>query len=183
MENNVKKSQPDPEKKYSSRVHPWYLKMGVLLVVLVLLLALIAGMHGGRREFAKKVDYGSGKMLNVRCETGGAGCKAISIGRGGIPANLKPGNMMYFNWNERGEEEQESRTSRIFGAITAIDGNKITVYDNGATDQPVLSLAETMIFSEGKEVGLKALSAGQDVVVNGTMNSENILEAVKITVQ
>jgi hypothetical protein len=72
---------------------------------------------------------------------------------------------------------------RMFGAVTKVEGNLITIMNNGAAEQVVVSQADTIIMSSSTEVGLAALKAGQNIVVAGVMNKDNQLVAKIINIQ
>ncbi len=79
--------------------------------------------------------------------------------------------------------KDEQKFSRVFGAITKIEGNQITILDNAAKNEIVVSLSSTVITLAGKEVGIGALKAGQNIAAVGALNANNLFEARLIQVQ
>lgn len=59
----------------------------------------------------------------------------------------------------------DGKGSQLFGTITKVEGNQITILDNSAAEQVITSTAKTMIFSADTEIGLSALKAGQNIVI------------------
>ena len=180
MENNKTNSQSGQKKKSSSNGYLWYIKFGALVLIVLILMVLIAAMHESRNEYARSRVFAKGGILGVHYDGGGQ-CGNFMVWKGEGSGNPQLNLLQKPEPDE--PEKTEAATSRIFGTITAIDGNKITIYDNGGTDQPVLSLAGTIITSGGKEVGLKTLAAGDNIVVQGAMNADNVFEAKMIIVQ
>ena len=79
--------------------------------------------------------------------------------------------------------EDKTDVVRIFGTIVKVDGNMVTVLNNGAKEQVVVSTADTVIMSSSTEVGLSALKSDLGAVFVGSMNTENQLEAKLIQLQ
>lgn len=71
--------------------------------------------------------------------------------------------MLWRDWD--GAEGAGSKY--IFGEITAIDGSKITVRDNGAQEQVIFSSADTRIMESISEIPLSDLRVGQAISVWG----------------
>lgn len=94
-----------------------------------------------------------------------------------------PDNLMYFN-SQGGTAGMPMMTTgygnmmvsgatafpgkRISGVISAVDGTKITVTDNGGVKQEVYSTSDTTIYGENGMLALSALKSGQFVSVNYT---------------
>jgi hypothetical protein len=72
---------------------------------------------------------------------------------------------------------------RVFGSITKIEANQITIKNNAAQEQVVISQADTVIFSSSTEVGLSALQIGQNIIVYGTPDKDNKMTAKMINIQ
>lgn len=70
-----------------------------------------------------------------------------------------------------------SGTVRILGSVSKIDGNKITIVDNAAKNQVIMSQATTMIRSSAGVLSLLGLKVGQTVIVTGVATSEGVIEA------
>jgi hypothetical protein len=92
---------------------------------------------------------------------------------------------------ERSTKEDESwgwgkddqKMTRVFGAITKIEGNQITILNNAVKNEIVLSLSSTVITSSSSEIGIGALKAGQNIAALGALNANNMLEARLIEVR
>lgn len=124
---------------------------------------MFAGFRGWHRGY-----YGSygrnGYMMDGRGYYG-------QMMRGGYG----PGYGMMGRWNSAGQ---------TFGIITKIEGNKITISDNGNKEQPILSQAQTSILSSnGSSLSLKDLKVGQKVAVSGSAGSDGSIQASIIEVQ
>ncbi len=134
-----------------------FLMWGVILVV-VFALGVFRGAAGTARYFS-----------------GFPGC-AIS-GQVGMM-----GGYGYGGWSRgaswmMGGYDRDEASQKVFGAITSIDGNKITVSDNGGNQISVFSTSNTTITLQGEEVGLNSLKIGQSVGVLGVLNANNQFEA------
>lgn len=73
-------------------------------------------------------------------------------------------------------------TTRLFGTIAKVDGNKITVVNNAAQETIVVSQTTTIILSETSEIGLSALKPGLNIVSSGLFNKDKQLDAQVIKV-
>lgn len=83
------------------------------------------------------------------------------------------GGGMMGGWFDRdGERGERNGVTQVFGTISKVEGNKITLRNNEAKDQMVLSLATTVIVANGTEVPLSSLKADQNVVVMGAVNKD-----------
>jgi hypothetical protein len=79
--------------------------------------------------------------------------------------------------------EKREQMVRIFGSILKVEGNQVTVLNNAAQEQIVISLAETQIFDGKKEVGISALEKGKDAIFTGVKNAQLQIEARLIELQ
>ncbi len=79
--------------------------------------------------------------------------------------------------------KDDQKMTRVFGAITKIEGNQITILNNAAKNEIVLSLSTTVITSSSTEIGIGALKAGQNIAALGSLNANNMFEARIIQVQ
>ncbi len=82
-----------------------------------------------------------------------------------------------------GNWDRDSHTTRLFGTITKVEANQITVLDNAAKTDMIVTSATTVITSSSTEIGLSSLKAGQNIVAVGVVNANNILEAKLIQLQ
>lgn len=96
--------------------------------------------------------------------------------RGGMMRSFEEGEERFFD-NRVGDA---TSTIRVFGAITKIEANKITLADNGAKSQVVLSQASTVITSSFGYVPLKMVKVGQVVGVSGTATTDGMILAKMI---
>ena len=71
---------------------------------------------------------------------------------------------------------------RLFGTITKIEGNKLTVLDNAANEQIIVSGASTIIMTSSTEIGLSVLEPGQNIIIAGILNKDNAIDAQLISV-
>ncbi|OGH65874.1 MAG: hypothetical protein A3B90_03160 [Candidatus Magasanikbacteria bacterium RIFCSPHIGHO2_02_FULL_41_13] len=79
--------------------------------------------------------------------------------------------------------KDDQKLSRVFGTITKIEGNQITVLDNAVKNQIILSLSSTIITASSTEVGVSSLKVGQNIAALGAANSDTLFEAKLIQVQ
>lgn len=107
-------------------------------------------------------------MMNVKAPLGSVGM----MGR------LSKGDDESWGW---GKEEQ--KMSRVFGAITKIEGNQITILDNAVKSEVIVSLSSTIITASSTEVSIASLKAGQNIAALGALNANNLFEARLIQVQ
>jgi len=119
----------------------------VFILVIVGLICMAFRCHHNR--FDRDMKFGGFGMMTTQA----------------IPADVTvPAfGMMGFEKGKWGEEGKDM--VKLFGVITKIEGNKITVLDNGAQEQTLLSQPETTIMTATGEVGLSALKAGQNVIL------------------
>lgn len=92
------------------------------------------------------------------------------------------GNKLAYNKSaqqdsEWGDRKEKTSTVRLFGTIVKVEGNVITVKDNSAQEQVILSQATTVILSTEGEVGISVLKAGADIVALGTYDKDSQLVA------
>ncbi len=77
----------------------------------------------------------------------------------------------------------ERENAGLFGVISKIEGNQITITDNAGKPEIIVSLPSTLIVSGNMPVALAALKVGQNIIVNGDTNkTSNQFEAVSIEV-
>ena len=65
----------------------------------------------------------------------------------------------------------------IYGKVLKVDGARITILTNAATEQIVISRAETTIMIGDKEYGISNVEAGDEGTFGGFMTKQNQLEA------
>lgn len=138
----------------------WYKVLKVFLVIAVLMFVFSAG---------------------AACVVGGFRSRGMGRGYDRNIMMMKVGNGGMMNGWEEGKKV--SSYKRMFGTITKIEGNLITVTDNAAEEQMVLSKQQTIIVVASKEVGLSALKVGENVVVIYSTDDAGQMEAETISVQ
>lgn len=151
--------------------HGWCHAVKWLVWLAVLATVFVFGMSAGAVKIAR---YGynpiSGGMMGFRSGMmGGFGYGTQSIGKSWMMGSY--------------DRDDAGNLQKAFGSITSIEGNKITLTDNGGNAVSVLSTANTTILAGQEEVSLNALASGQDIRVLGTMNGSNQLEARYIYTQ
>jgi len=114
---------------------------------------------------------GSGFRGERGFERGGRGDASFGMmGRGGVGAVYGTrGGMMggVFGNDENG------KATRLFGVISKVENDQITVTNNAGKPEVIFSLPTTIIVSANAEVGLSSLKAGQNIVVMGSTNKTN----------
>jgi len=137
MENNNKISTKEEEMtgkdKNCCRHHYgdfWFIKILGGILIIIFLIAVIAGVsHWGRFNYERQsvFDHG-GYMMN--------GHYNFPLGRGF--------SMMGRNWSD----SQEYGYNRLFGTITKIEDNKISITDNANKEQTLVTQTNTLIVSK-----------------------------------
>lgn len=138
---------------------------GIVIAALLVCggMALGRGFGGDRGEKGGRGGASFGMM-----ERGGVG--AAYGTRGGMMGGI-------FGNDENG------KVTRLFGVISKVENDQITVTNNAAKPEVVFSLPTTIIVSANAEVGLSSLKAGQNIVVMGSTNkTNNQFEALRIQV-
>ncbi|MGE5298281.1 MAG: DUF5666 domain-containing protein [Acidobacteriaceae bacterium] len=169
MADNQSQNNPNPpstprgvgEKEYHY-FHHRRTGLRIILAVLIGFLILFVGMAiGGKfgryNRGGYSVGYGPG-MMGRHFDNGGFG------GYGGMGKRLGMNN-------------------GIFGTISNIQGNKITITNNSGQQQDVITQSTTLIIENGSQIGLNGLKSGQNIIVSGTTDSNNQITARIIQVQ
>lgn len=147
-------------------------KMFVALVMVALVLAISMAIFV---KFGKGMktyhQYGimRGQIMMQGCPFAEKGETAAMVGGG---------NMMF-----RAEKAAPAMPERMFATVVKIEGNQITIMNNAAAEQVVLSAADTMIIASSTEVGLPTLQPDMDIVVYGSVNTDKMFEAKLIQIQ
>lgn len=132
------------------RHHSWR----VLKIIVVLFAVGIA--------FAAGAAIGKLSILRYGVMGYGANLSGDYSGMYGMMSRLGTGRFMMGGWNS-------DDYTRVLGSITKIDGNKITISDNGGAEKVVVSQSNTSITSAGKEIGLSSLKIGETLSAAGTV--------------
>ncbi len=120
------------------------------------------------------------RMTRGRVSRTEAGGYMMGAGQGMMQGNVGMG------WSDdRGmmRSGQAVEWKRLFGSITKIEANKISILDNAATEETVQSQQDTIIIVAGNEAGLAALKPGQNVVIVYQVGQDKTLQAKTISVQ
>lgn len=80
------------------------------------------------------------------------------------------------------DNDKENKTTKLFGTVAKVEGNKITVTDNAGKEQVVLSLSSTTISNSIGEIGLQSIKIGQGLSIIGKTNKDKQVEAVLIRI-
>ncbi len=145
--------------------------MIVKITLVVMVGAAIFGVGvcaGIQAAFMRKVGIFNPTMM-------GSATSAVSSRVNMMDQVVREGEKEWFN--------RESRSVRLFGTITKVEANQITILDNAAKNDMIVTLSTTIITSSSTEVGLAALKVGQNIVALGTVNPNNVLEAKMIQIQ
>jgi hypothetical protein len=136
------------------RHHGVWRLLRLLVVLLLIALAFLAGAHAATRRFGAGYGMmGGSSMMSGRGGTMGWGQGA---GRGG-PA-----------------------MTQVFGTISQIAGPVITVTDNGGKTQTVVSQSNTVIAIGNQEITLASLKTGQTISAVGILDTDGRLQAQMI---
>ena len=149
-----------------------FLALAIIGLILVISIAVIMKVTGGVKYGYKHFGYGM-----MRSAATSQACLSGGERTGGV-VMMGAGNIAF-----KARGEATAMPERLFGNITKIEKNQITILNNAAQEQTVLSLADTVIISSSTEVGISALKAGQDVIVFGAPNADKVLEAKIIEIQ
>jgi hypothetical protein len=173
----VKKSAPVSASKCcvaETSVGHFIIKMFLALVMigLALVIAIIVVMSIGRGWKSACRDYGYMKV--------GDPAQVRMLGdkfEGKIM--LRDGSGVAYKFTK----EAPVMSERIYGNILKIEDNLITILNNAAKEQVIVSRAETVIVSSTTEVGISALETGQNIIVFGSPDEEGLLVAKMINIQ
>jgi len=154
-------------------------KAAILLLVLTLVFAagIGIGKHAGGRE-----GFGKNKGFGYNGAFGGCGLSRENndYGFGMMKSGNREGRLgMMGRWF--GNNNEKASSTEVVGSITKIDGNKITILNNGNAEQVVVSTADTQIMAKTGLAGLKDLKTGQSIDAVG-INKDNQIEAKLIRI-
>lgn len=133
----------------------------VKLLALLLFIAVIFGIGfvSGSWRGAKRLNSGFYPMMG---RVGGM----MGVGRGD---NFSYPTVMKNGWNiNRGN------ATEIFGAVSKIEGTKITVLDNGNQEKVINSVSDTRIISVSGQASLSALKTGQNISAIGKLDNNQL---------
>jgi hypothetical protein len=72
---------------------------------------------------------------------------------------------------------------KLFGEIKMVEGGKITILNNAAEEQVVISKSNTQIYLDSKIAGISSLKEGQSGFFVGEYNKDGVLEAKVVDVK
>jgi len=171
----VKKSAPASSSKCcvaETSVGHFIIKMFLALVMIGfgLVIAIIVVMNIGKGWKPACKDYAYFKTGAMQVGMMGEKFEGKLMMRDGS-------NAMY-----KFTKEESELPVRIFGYVLNVESNRITVLNNAAEAQVVLSQADTVIISSSTEVGISALQTGQNIIIFGELNDDNQLTAKMINI-
>ncbi len=165
--NSQKENLEQDEKKRSRCCSGWHghfwlkiIGLAAILIIIAAFVSLFARVHRFGK-FEREGGPGYPMIENYGYKT----VKPVMFGRLGL------------------NRENGKNSSQIFGKITKIEGNKITVSDNGGKDQAIFSQSNTNIIASGTEISIQDLKPGQNINALGTLNKDNTLAAQIIQVE
>jgi hypothetical protein len=138
-----------------------FLAVAVFLLIFVVCLAAGISNHNKSRYFNERFNVGYG----AQGEFFRGGCASQGV--------------IVKTW----AKEDGEKLMVLFGEIVKVEGNQITILDNGAKEQMLLSAVDTHITSGTTEVGLSYLKAGQGAVFTGVLDKDKQLTAKLIKLQ
>lgn len=146
--------------------------LAIAIIGLVTVIAMEVFYNLGKDRWS---DHPCFKMMTGQVMQGrfvsDKGAGVVMMGSGGS-------NMFY-----KATKEAPAMPERVFGNITKIEANQITIKNNGAQEQVIISEADTAIISSSTEVGLAALKVGQDIIVIGSPDKDKKLVAKFIEIK
>ena len=179
MENQMDKNELSASDKccggHGFMHHKGMCALKIIIVIIIMLFVFAAGVRMGVRRSG--MGYGAGfgyKQIGRHGNFGG--CPMNGFGRErneGFGGKIK----MFSGWGK-----QVSTSTQIFGAITKVEGNKITIVNNENKQQVIITSASTRIIGNTGEVSLKDLKTGQEINTDGQLNKDNQINALSIVV-
>lgn len=152
-----------------------HLLLKIFLALVMIALALVISMTVcyklGRGEKGQNARFGSmrGQISTQACFGEEKGVGTIMMGGG---------NMAF-----KAGKEAPAMPERVYGNISKIEANQITIMNNAAQEQMILSQADTVIVSSSTEVGISELKVGQNIIVYGSPDKDKILVVKLIQIQ
>ena len=163
--------------------NPWWRLVKTFFGAFIVLLALLVGIGIGQKAELYRLS-GKPGMMNFAWKNPTAGAANSWSG-------LPP--MMYINANGSASAAPApsgaplmltgraplTSGQRVAGVITKIDGNKITLTDNGGGTQVVYTSASTVISNSTVEMPLASLKVKQFIVCY-VKDSQNIANSIQV---
>lgn len=148
--------------------------MKIFFILVVIILIFMLGMCAGIKLSHLKSARGITKTFNM-----GALVSSGSYAVGDFATEPD----MLVDFVGQGCLSGKQAVNRLFGTITGIEGNKITILDNANQKRIVLSQADTIITASGIEMGLSTLEVEQNIIVFGSLDKDGQLLAKIISLQ
>lgn len=145
----------------------WFLKIviGMILIGLIFSLGAAAGRF---KAYYRGYGYG--------------GYGGYGMMRGfGTPSSGYYGSYMmgpYMMGRYWGDPAGAINSQSLFGTVSKIEGNKVTVKDNSGREQTVLTTSGTVIYAANRPIGLSQLKAGWNVTVEGAARNGQLEASV-----
>lgn len=166
-QNETKKEQEKAfDFDYCKDKHGWhgYRHKGFRLAKLLAPLLFIAvifsiGFVSGNWRGAKRFNSGYYPMMGRA---------------GGMMGAYRIDNLSYPTMMKGWRDINRENATEIFGAVSKIEGTKITVVDNGNQEKIINSVSGTKIISASGQVGLSVLKTGQNVSAVGKLENNQL---------
>jgi hypothetical protein len=182
MEKDIQKEQGDtasnaPLDEKLNNFHGgfWHYKCSsrrVARAALAFVLAVL--IFGLGAAFGAWHSFGGHEKLGYRAE----GVSMMGFGGDGMMAERGAGGSVIMM---KGFGFGVQSLAGISGVISKIDGNNITITDNGNQEKVIVSNSDTRITLNGNQASLPSLKAGQNITAKGEMK-DNQLQAAVISV-
>lgn len=164
-----------------------HILLKIFLAMVVAFFVFIIGLaYGVRLDYLRSMNGAGSQLGMMRYKSGydtSGNRRMMNVNNSEEKTEIGPGMMLKFIGKNNEASESGVKLTRLFGVVSKIEGNKISIKDNSAAEVAVLSQATTVITSTGIEIGLSSLKAGQNIVSYGTLNKDGQLEAKSIDVQ
>ncbi len=155
-----------------------FVKMFLALVIIAFVLALsmqwVLSIDWKATKASKRIQYYAPRAVEMEQKD-----RFYAMRTGGVGMIIKDGEMPIVTKSDM----IGKMPTRIYASIVKIQGNQITVMTNAAAEQIVMSEAETVIVVSSTETGIDSLQPGQNLIIFGSMDEEDVLRAKIINVQ
>lgn len=153
-----------------------YRVVRILAALLVLGCVFMAGAVSGI-DISTRSPWVKSARRNVPAWVGAAPVGDHYCAFGGGHACGKNADMMPMMFGLGMDRADGARTENFFGTVTAIEKNRITILDNGAQEQVVLSQSNTVIFSTSTKISVTELRTGQNIEGFGVRGDDGVITA------
>lgn len=153
-----------------------YRVVRILVALFVLGCVFMAGAVSGI-DISTRSPWVKSMRRNVPAWVGAAPTGDHFCAFGGGRACGKNYDLMPMMYGLGLERKDGVNTENFFGTITAIDKNRVTILDNGAQEQVVLSQSNTVIFSTSTKISITELRTGQNIEGFGVRGDDGVITA------